>query len=397
MVPEGIHVALPSGYIDVFHSEGSIANLIEESDGQNILNLGNLDVANMDKKEFLTLQGAIEPLTVSWLKNKFSYGIYYQMTGKALFNYDKTIPSILLEGNAPYVGETVDVNFDLQTSLQHVYGFSVGYHLPYFAIAGRLKYYSGVFNLKTEDGTATLNTEENTYNIDFMSNYTLFKSGDLLQYSDDQFLLDGEQVFTSFVGRNFGVGADVGLKLNLSDQFNLNASILDLGTIRWRDNPQRWEGKRDIQERGIDLSGVLEDQSLDFQDLSDSIASFLQLDVSEEKYNTSLPTRIFLGMQYDINPALTIGLLYANEFNNQELFPTLAAQVTAHIGDIFHIGSVYSTKHGRFTNLGLHTLLQLGPVQLFALTDNLFDLVQFKPYGNAHIRGGINLHFNLDP
>ena len=397
LIPEGLNVALPGGYIDFYNSTGSIGNLIEDVDGKKVLSLGLLDLSKLDNQEFINFQGALEPLTLTYLKNKLSLGFQYQIAGSGLFLYDKTIPEILLEGNSQYIGETVDLNIDLFSSLQHIYGFSIGYHLPYFAIAARLKYYSGIFNLETENGSATLTTEEDTYRLNFNSNYSFLKSGDLLQLMESELALNGDRLFRSFISKSFGLGADIGIKLNLSDQFNVNASILDLGAIRWRKEPENWTTNSSVSIEGVDLTGILEDQSIDFQDLTDTLESFLDItSASTENYRSALPTKIFLGFQYDMNETLTIGLLYADEFNERKIFPTIAAQVTAHIGDVFHIGSVYSTKQGSFTNLGLHMLLQLGPVQLYGLTDNLFDIIQFKPYSNMHVRAGINLQFKFD-
>ena len=395
-IPEGLNIALPGGFLDFYHSAGSVATLLDKQESQRILRLSLLDVNSLDEKEFVDVQGAIEPLTVTWLNDRLSLGFTYQIQTKALMVYDKTIPELLLQGNSKYIGETVDLNFDTQVSLHHMYGFAVGYHLPYFAIAGRLKYYSGIFNLETENGQAQLSTEADTYVIDYSGDYSFFKSGDLLQYSDREFRVDGSNILNSFIGRNFGLAADLGFKLNLSDQFNINASILDLGQIRWRKNPERWTSSKNTSIQGVDLTGFLDEQDLNFQALSDTLERFLDLNVQEERYNTTLPTRIYLGMQYDVNPLLTIGMLYAREYNNNDIFPTLAAQVTTHFGEIFHLGTVYSTKHDVFTNLGLHFVVQLGPLQLYGVTDNLFDTFQFKPYSNAHVRGGINLQFKFD-
>ena len=375
---------------------GAFSILPNENNGGKFIDFNSLDLNDLKEHEFLDFQASVEPITFTWLRDKISLGFSYQLGLKSLFKYDKTIPEVLIQGNAPYIGQEVELGLDLLASFQHVYGVSVGYHLPYFAICGRLKYYSGIFNLETQNGDATLFTEEDTYHIRYQSNYRFLKSGDFLQYVNDEFLWDSDELFTSFLGKNFGLGADVGIKLDLSDQFNFSASILDLGTIRWRNSPKKWDASRNTTIEGVDLSKFLENRTIELNALSDTLASLLQLDVTEEKYNTSLPTRIYLGIQYDIHPQLTFGLLYAKEFNDIQIFPTIAAQLTTHIGEVFHFGAVYSTKHGRFTNLGLHTLLQLGPVQLYALTDNLFNFISFNTYGNWHLRAGINLQFNFN-
>ncbi|MEM9821138.1 MAG: hypothetical protein AAF985_08705, partial [Bacteroidota bacterium] len=73
--------------------------------------------------------------------------------------------------------------------------------------------------------------------------------------------------------------------------------------------------------------------------------------------------------------------------------PTYAVSANADFGKIFSMGTVFS--HNEFTPLGvgLNGMLKLGPVQIFALTDNVLSAFKVLDSRSAHFRFGINLSF----
>jgi hypothetical protein len=59
----------------------------------------------------------------------------------------------------------------------------------------------------------------------------------------------------------------------------------------------------------------------------------------------------------------------------------------------FTIGAVYVVRNKRFDNFGVNTSLKIGPLQVFAATDNLLTLLQGSNSNTINIRAGLNLVF----
>ncbi len=395
MVPYGIYTALPSGMINLYHSQGSLSNLLNKEGSAQYLDLSKMKI-NAEDDYFLLADASAELFQFSWLQNKVSWSVGYNYDVKNLIKYPGSLADVLINGNDHLLGKEVDTYVQAQSQWYHQYYFGLGYHVPYFSIGTRIKVLSGIYSLNTITSTGTLLSDAENFATKLDFNHVFNASGDLLDYNADtrSFSINETATSSQFLGKNFGLGIDIGIKLSLSEIFFIDASFLNIGQINWRNNTRQYSWTQNKIYEGISISPPFESDPISFTQIVDSLESLGDIQVEQITYNTDLFPQLFLGFQYQMTDRTKIGLIYSKEYNRQKLFPLLATHFAYNLDKIWEVGVTWSTKHGRFDNLGLHTLLSLGPIQLFATTDNIFQFPLFRPWSNFHFRGGLNIRFN---
>jgi hypothetical protein len=217
--------------------------------------------------------------------------------------------------------------------------------------------------------------------------------------------LDQSNLFTLnrylFNLRNPGFGVDLGVSYRPIDPLQLNASVLDLGFISWKDEVHHLTYKGTYSFNGIELNTLelLEEQSLgDYLDstlsqIGDSLASYLAF-TPGGSYSRRLNTKIYLGASYDLTPFFNLGLVSRTDFLQGSISQRFTASANLHAGRIAHFTASYSAIGTRLHNLGAGIALCLGPVNLYLVSDNALSvLLMPQRTHSANIWVGLNLMF----
>ena len=107
----------------------------------------------------------------------------------------------------------------------------------------------------------------------------------------------------------------------------------------------------------------------------------------------SLPTKIYLSSTYELTEKLRLGALLYTEMDARDTRFGFVANANYKMSDLLTVGGTLGLRNGSFDNLGLSAVAKLGPVQVYAVTDNVIGA--FKPLEakNSNARLGINLIF----
>ena len=110
-------------------------------------------------------------------------------------------------------------------------------------------------------------------------------------------------------------------------------------------------------------------------------------------HTQTLPTKIYLTGSYELTNKLTLGALIYGEFGGDDSKTGVMVDATYKLFKVVRVGATLGLRNKTFNNIGAHISAQLGPVQLFAVTDNI--ITAFKPYdaNNANGRAGLALVF----
>jgi hypothetical protein len=102
-----------------------------------------------------------------------------------------------------------------------------------------------------------------------------------------------------------------------------------------------------------------------------------------------------LGGQYEITKQIKVGGLFATEFSNGIVLPSLSIFGQFDIYKIIQVQLNYQINRNSNTNLGLGTAINLGPLQYFIASDNIIGTA-FSPLNskNISIRTGINFQWS---
>ncbi len=389
-----ITLMLPSLYNNTFFTGPTTADALADVNGQTVFDsqgfLQALDEENLFRQEFsLNTLGAA--LSLGGLQLSLNHSFHLQ----AQAVYPKQMAELALLGNGQFVGDTLRLNHDLQLFSYSEFAFGGATKLGPIQVGARLKWLNGIGAVSTESGELSLYTDPGVYDITFSSNYRLNSSSiaslslaDSLQFNFSTNNLDFNRIIT----RNQGIAFDLGAILHLGN-FKASVAAINIGAINWSENTNNYSSQTNVTYSGLDLTGLLTSDSLDFPATLDTLKSLIQLNETQEDFSTTLPSTYRLGLIYKFTDELEAGVLLAMQQFKSQSYKTLTLYGTFAPIKWIHLHASYSIVNDTYTNIGLGASLQLGPAQVYAMTDNVMALL--NPQNSRHFQGRIGLNFAL--
>jgi len=261
---------------------------------------------------------------------------------------------------------------------------------------GRLKYLSGKINVTTTQSVFEVFTDTSTYNIHMRSDFEMRTSG----IDDIEHYLDQRVTQLVFPGNN-GFGVDLGLSYRFNDHISVNASVLDIGFIRWKAQTMTLISHNPGEEftfEGLTLKDFVEmlsDLSTFGDKMTDSILDLAQIDsVYDVKYTSWLPVRYNIGGSYSLNEHHRFNLLLNGISWNHHFYPALSVSYYYQLHRILGLMASYNIYNSQFTNIGAGFSISAGPFQLYVISDNVPGLIFYHSTNNSSIQFGINIAIN---
>ena len=394
-----INIGLPviSSIYSSFGNNGFNLNDVFTSSGS--LNMTNL-IANLKPSNYLTYNLQVDLLSFGIRVkdvNYFSFNLTEK--GDVWFKYPKDLMSLLWNGNGAYLGQTMNIDFGLNATHYREWGFGWTHEQnEKLTYGGRFKLLNGLENFSGK-ASGTLTTSASDFSITGSSNVKLNSSIDTGNYSHfnpTSYLLDFQ---------NFGMGADLGASYKYNDQFTFSASILDLGFINWKTNPSNYVSQNPggtATYSGVSLNGLLSNSqqlSNSFTKMGDSLQKTFNINTTHTKYTTFIPAKIYLSGNYKLNPVNSVGLLLFGEVIDATLHPGLTVSLSSHIGTSMSSMLTYSMYNSAYNIVGFGFSLNMGPVQVYALADNILALLVYNQYvtttGNSYDLPANTKYFNV--
>ncbi|WP_439181772.1 DUF5723 family protein [Carboxylicivirga taeanensis] len=333
----------------------------------------------------------------------FTFDINHRL--KARMNYPASLMN-LRYGNWDY-----DLSQPINHSFSDIYVNGLDYHEVVLGasksindkltLGVRVKYLIGVANVQSEYFTLEMETFQNgnmriTSDASFRTNIPLDITYDAEGYVDNlEVRDDADELFTST--KNTGFGLDLGATYQLTDKLMLGAAINDLGFINWKEGTSRLFTKGTFDYDGVNVSDELTGDAGDadyLEQLGDDFEETFRFSNDADSYRTGLMGNFNVSADYQFKEWLNFGLVSKNYFVDDKLVPQVTLATGLQAGRILSGAITYSYMKNAPANLGAGMALNLGPFQVYAVTDNLN--AAFKPasakYVNARL--GINFVFN---
>ncbi|MFN8395385.1 MAG: DUF5723 family protein [Bacteroidia bacterium] len=352
-------------------------------------------------------------LSVGFRSGKGYFSLNATSKAYARFLYPKDFFGLVWKGNAGYnMGERVDFgSLALDAGLYHELG--LGYTRDIFddgrlKIGGRLKYLNGVANVYTKRSNIALTTDQQFFYLTADADFQINGAGvpGLLMGGDS--IASGEFTPTSMLfGKNHGMGVDLGFSWDVvPEKLRVSGSLVDLGFIRWKDTPTNISTNNGHFEfQGIDIADFPQQtDSINgnyFDSLGtailDSISGIFIPDTTHEAYTAMTIPRFYVGGNYLINERMNAGLLFCGEVYKGIFRPAVTASFNLALGRWLQLSASWSYANRSFLNPGLGLSLNAGPVQIYAVTDNLLAAFAPQSVRQAHVHAGINLTMGWKP
>lgn len=310
------------------------------------------------------------------------------------FGYTKQMMDFINRGNGAFLGQDVDLGFDLD--MTHYREYTIGFSMPVkkFIIGARYKFLRGMQNASTAQNTIIVNTNPNTFDVTVRPDLLINSSG----FNGN--IVSGFGVSDYFMNSgNNGSAFDLGIQYKMNDHWNFSASAIDLGKINWKNKVTNYRSNVPNNEfvyYGIDLNQFVNDStSIDaaFHHVLDSLSNTLGIDTLHESYSTTLPVQYYLEAKYFFNEKNALSILMYQQRFNGEFFPAYSLGFTKRIGKVIEGTLNYSYAYRGIGNIGLGLSFTSQPTQYYILSDNILGFASPENARMINLRFGINMLF----
>ena len=374
----------------------SYADVFRQRNGRTVLDVGFV-LDQMGVRNYLREDFSLETLGVGVRFGDAAVTFQHRVRAGAFLDYPRNLAEVIWRGNAQFIGQTVDLSHQIDVESYHELALGFSYQLGKLRLGARAKYLNGIAYARTLRGGLDLFTDEDAYQLTLTTDYELQTAG-LLRYNSitDVDVAFGFQTddFSTFFGGNHGYALDFGATYT-TGRLELAASVVDVASsIDWSQQTQTLTSERTIQYAGLDLSGAITGESVDLENALDTLEQLLEFDVDAGAFSSRLARRFYLSGRYEWTDQLETGIALYNRdrtFGDNDLHITIYGGYR--LGKLLHLGLSYTAKRDDANNIGAQLTTTLGPVRLFALTDDLYGLTEYRNRHNANFRVGLNVGF----
>ncbi len=390
-----IVVGLPGVYNNLLVTNVTFADLlVEDENGNNRIDVSKA-IPKLGTDNFIREDLDIETVSVGLRLGNLMLSIGHKLRFNSFINYPKTFPQLVWEGNAQFVGQSVEFSPDLQASAFHEIALGGAYRLGNFSFGGRVKLLSGVSDVSTDRTQLSLYTSDDVYQLDLDADFRVNTSGALFYNGFDDVVIDfnfGKFETKKFLSKNSGIAFDLGASAQFG-KLGIAASVIDIGEITWKDEVKNYSLNGNYEYQGLDIARDVLEDSTDIGSALDTLQAIYEPIETSNSYKTKLPGRVYLSATYRLTEKLQLGGLFYTERFRGENFPAVAVSAQYKLNKFLQFGGIYAFRNDTFDNLGVNAAVSVGPVQIVAATDNILTAFRVKDSNNANARLGINLVF----
>ncbi|MGQ8337611.1 DUF5723 family protein [Sunxiuqinia sp. A32] len=272
----------------------------------------------------------------------------------------------------------------------HFREYSLGYSKEIvedkFSIGARAKLLFGKSFISSQVAASAVESEGNFYVV---SQGTLDISVPAKRITDSngQFVrLDpfATQSMVDYVmnAKNTGIAFDLGAKYMINPYWEVSASVIDLGNIKWNNNLHKmvFNGAyeldpSDVLVSSVDGVNIISKRNTDVS-LEDDISDLFGVpEVSDAKYSGAIPASFYVGTNYHVNSSLHLGLVDRLVKYGELSYNSLALTANYRLDKRFTLVSGYSAYGNSFINIPLGIFYKWNSGQAYISSDNLVSIV----------------------
>ena len=404
------HFGLPliSGFSTEIGSTGFSVADIFAADNRDINDKVATLLDNVDSKDYLKLNTQIEVFSAGYRLNDRTYlslGFYEELD--FIFFLPKDVLTLATEGNISPLGRSFDfshlnLNADLLGVIHAGITRSVNKKLT---IGGRLKIYSSAINVESINNTGTFRTTpgENNISVSKLENINVtYKTTGISEISASSVLAN------TFLGRNLGLGGDVGFSYRATPQLKISGSLVDFGFINHSKNIENTTREGFFTTEGLDFQYDGTDPDY-WKQLNDDFKAAIPEVANQDSYMAWRPSKLNAAVKYSFGETRsqycydrTFKEIYTDAFGVQlySLFRSLRNEyaLTGFYEKSFsskvHTKLTYTVDNYSYSNIGLGISAEFWKVNFYGILDNIAELSDISSAKNVSLQFGFNLLFN---
>lgn len=165
--------------------------------------------------------------------------------------------------------------------------------------------------------------------------------------------------------KNASVAFDIGANYQLN-KWMFSASLLNIGTSKWRNNAYKLNGEANYEDGNIYIK-------------------------NEDEIEIGIPTKMYMGAVHQFSPKWNTGLVLNNTFYSIGSKTTATLSLNGHIGSMLSTSVSYTAGYN-YDNVGLGLRLRVFPgTDFYFVTDNLIQLFNYEKAYRVSAAFGLNI------
>lgn len=389
-------IGLPGVYNNLNANNLTYNDLFTQENGKTVLDIDNA-ILKLEADNQIRENLEVETVSLAFKLGKLWLSAGHSIKFNAFMDYPKTLPQLIWQGNAQFLGQNVDFSTNMQFFGYNEFAFGAAFPLTEnIMIGGKFKWLSGFGDISTDRTKLNLFTDDVAYELSLDADFRVNTTGSIqynglrdltIDYNFNDF--KGDQLFS----QNTGTAFDLGVYAKFG-KLDLAASVLDLGgKINWEKDVQNFSLQGTYDYRGLDIAKDVLEDSTTIESAIDSLFALYDFTETNNTYSTKLPVRYYLSASYQLNDTWRFGAMLYSETYREENFPGVAVSGNMQLLSWLNLGASYAFRSETFDNLGINATAKVGPVQVFSMTDNIISALRPKDSHSANVRVGLNLLF----
>lgn len=384
-----IQISLPSMYAGYYSNSLSAGDVLSDNGGINTINLSD-GIQNFQPDNNLSTESNLQFIGLGINAGNWQINAGYNWRITGVVSYTEQLANLLARGNAPYIGQRIDISTPFNYQSFHEMYLGASYQLSDISLGFRVKYWSGIETVSTDRSNLYITTDDEIYALTVESDYLINTSG-VLDYNGIEDIDFSSDLYSTnnIFGANRGIGFDIGFDWQLSDKISIAASVLDIGNIDWSTNVENYTSNEIGSYEGVDILDFIDDDEQII--LEDSLSNLLNVQSSKKSFTTTVGSKIHLSSKYIINDRHQIGLSYGRYNYHISSRDILSIMHSSKIKDWLSGGLGFTITNNNYFAIPLNAILTLGPVKGFMTTDNIISLASIKKSKIGNVRVGVNI------
>ena len=335
-------------------------------------------------------------------KNYFSLIMALKLDANIAFQKD--VFAVIIEGNTSPKNEKLSFVKNNFISVNSYVELGAGYNREInenISFGLNAKYLLGLFNAHTKTAGLYLTTGENYHELILDQNIHGKFAGVYDIYAAMNDSLDNKPFTKQDFYKNHGFSIDLGVRYKINDMFEVSASVLDIGLIKWKSNPYQLN----IDNKPFTFEGYKsEDDIVDnpnndyfdrikeyFTKLGDSLSNNINSEIEEcTSYTKWLNTKFNLWASVYASPKDRFNLNFRGLFINGVFISSGSVSYTRNCGKWFDVVVGNTFKPNSLLNPGLGVNFTLNVFQIYTAVDYANTLIYIDRAKNLNFVFGIN-------
>jgi hypothetical protein len=388
---EGFHLGLPSASYNFFHTGAGLGSILDRKVEPPLVNLSALE-KELSSANYLISDFRLQTFKAKWVRPRWAIGLEHEITFHSNISYPDDLIRLFLKGNQQYIGQSVAIAPAGTIYSYNSYGLSFSYSMPRVTLGFRSKLLAGNHFANTPRASATLHTDSDIYQLSLDTDYRFDNVG-VLSFEQANFLnykIDLAQPWKLF-SRNRGFAFDLGLDFQVTDDFNVAVSVLDLGSIVWSEGARSYISNDIWHYDGLKINDLFNVEQIDIVGALDSLSNLFSLVEESGSITYHLPTKWVGLTSYQLNEMVNISLI--THYDKATPDPlSISLMATSTIKKWITLGAIFGNRFAKF-NFGLNAVITHDWWQAFVGFDNITAGLSPISSNNYQVRLGLNLHF----